>query len=1174
MDALADRNLLFGLLALQNGMIDQSALILAFSAWTRDKTRPMAEILVAHRAIDDEGRAMLSGMATWHLKRHGGDAEKSLAAVPAAITLRNGLAGLTDPDLDASLGHVAASSRTQLDADATATATATANYGAATGDGRRFRILRPHAKGGLGEVFVALDGELHREVALKQILDHHADDQIRRTRFVLEAEITGGLEHPGIVPVYGLGTHDGGRPYYAMRFIRGDSLKEAIASFHHDPSLRSDPGRRSLALRKLLRRFVDVCNAIEYAHSRGVLHRDVKPANVIVGKHGETLVVDWGLAKAMGHAEVASATDERTLMPSSSSGSAETLPGAALGTPAYMSPEQAAGDLERLGRRSDVYSLGATLYCLLVGKAPLVGDDPGAILRAVQAGSFSRPREVDPSIDRALEAVCLRAMAKDPADRYAGARALADDVERWAADEPTLAWPEPFSVRARRWRRRNRSAVTAAAASVVVALVGVAGVLAINLRANEVLTAKNLELDKANKREALANDQLRDANARVQARFDLAREAIRSFQAGVNEDDMLKGQELKGLRDKLLRGAAKFHEKLETLLQGQADRPSRAVLAQSYFELGELTERIGILPEALAVHRKALAIRRELADPGGADDRPGLELARSLNATGLLAEATGDYGGALSAYEEARSLARPLTARPGGATEAWDVLGTSHRLIGWLLSRTGKRAEAMDSYRLASTIYETLAEEDPASTTFLSRLSDVFNRIGVLQSQTGQMTEALESTRRSLEIQEELADDHPGVTEFLGRLAMSHNNMGLVQDQAARAGEALESYRRAVEIHKKLAEEFPAVTEFKASMANSLHNIGWLYSRTGRHAEAMAAYLESAAIRRKLADANPGIIGFREALARSFQNIGYLHDQTGQLDEAMASGREAVAILRKLVDDSPTVTDFRSRLSRLLLNLGSALARSGRPVEAMESYREALTIQARVVDENADVTEYRNLLAETYLYIGFLKVNSGHPAEAVADFSREAEIRERLARDNQSVPMYRNDLANCLTNAATVLLRIGRPSEARGPCERAAALREPLTRDHPETTRFRDELAETYLRLGQVREAEGDPGGAADAWNRAIALFGTVPRLSGENTFYNGCTHALLASRDGQARTGAGAEAMALLWRAVALGYRNPSTYRTETALDPLRHRADFRLLMMDLAFPGDVFAR
>ncbi len=440
-----DRNLVFGILALQMDFIARDALIAAMNAWLLEKHRSLEDILEARGALEPADRSLLEPLVRRHIEQHGDDPAKSLASLSSVEWIRAALApaGQADPELRSSLGHLTA---TWPGGSAGGPPAAPPDAGRDPATASRFRILRFHARGGLGEVFVADDIELHREVALKQIQGRHGDHPESRTRFVREAEITGGLEHPGIVPVYGLGHYDDGRPFYAMRFIKGDSLGQAIQLFHRAAASGLRAGEWTLGLQKLLRRFLDVCNAIAYAHSRGVLHRDIKPGNIMVGHYGETLVVDWGLAKVVGTSEPAA---EAALRPSPAGGSSETLPGSALGTPAFMSPEQAAGRLEQLGPPSDVYSLGATLYCLLAGEAPIKATDVDDALRRVREGEFPPPREVRPDVPRALEAICLKAMALTPEDRYPTPRALADDLERWLADEPVSAWREPISVRAR-----------------------------------------------------------------------------------------------------------------------------------------------------------------------------------------------------------------------------------------------------------------------------------------------------------------------------------------------------------------------------------------------------------------------------------------------------------------------------------------------------------------------------------------------------------------------------------------------------------------------------------------------------------------------------------------------------------------------------------------------------
>ncbi len=459
------RNLLFGLLAFQNNFIDRRTLLAAFDAWTADKSRPLGRILVDQGAISSVLLALLDGLVAAHLAKHNNQPEKSLAAITPIGSIRKDLEAILDPESRDTLNHLA------MDRKDGPTITYSGLVGTPTSAGVRFRVLRPLSEGGMGVVSVALDTELDRSIALKEIRDGAADDAAYRARFLAEAEITGKLEHPGIIPIYGLGTYADGRPFYAMRLIRGEktgSLMTAIERFHKEPN----PAGRVVEFRGLLRRFLDVCNALDYAHSKGVLHRDLKPANILLGPYGETLVVDWGLAKAAGLAEPnATGEDEPVQLRLSGSDITPTQAGTAFGTPEYAPPEQMTGDLPNIGPRSDVYGLGAILYCLMTGQPPFSRKEIGLgdLIRKIEDGDFPPPRQVRADIDKPLEAICLKAMKTKPADRYESVKALATDIESYLAEEPVSAYREPWTVRARRWTRKHRTAVTAAAAAMVVA---------------------------------------------------------------------------------------------------------------------------------------------------------------------------------------------------------------------------------------------------------------------------------------------------------------------------------------------------------------------------------------------------------------------------------------------------------------------------------------------------------------------------------------------------------------------------------------------------------------------------------------------------------------------------------------------------------------------------------
>ncbi len=870
----ADRNLLFGILALQMDFISREQLVAAMNGWVLAKEKPLGQILVDQKALGAERRTLLEALVQEHLKLHDNDAEKSLAAIGSAGTIKEDLARVDDAGLHASLARVPAAAAHDP------YLTVAQSVGASTSTGSRFRIVRPHARGGLGEVFVAEDEELHREVAVKQIQDRHADDPESRQRFVQEAEITGGLEHPGIVPVYGLGNYADGRPYYAMRFIRGDSLKDAIKRFHDAAAKQRSPTERAIELRSLLGRFLDVCNAIEYAHSRGVLHRDLKPGNIMLGKYGETLVVDWGLAKAVDRPDIAPTLGESKLTPTSSGGTAPTQMGSAIGTPQYMSPEQAAGRLDLLGPASDVYSLGATLYCLLTGKAPYEDADLGTLLQRVGRGDFTPPQKVNSEVGPSLDAICRKALALEPAARYASPAALADDIEHWLADEPVAAYRESVGERVARWTRRHRA--WAQAIGVATALVAIVAVIA------SVLIAQSW------RNETAARIEAEHQRAEADRGFQQARQAVNDYLTLVSESTLLNVSGLQPLRKELLRSALTYYQKF---LEEHPDDPSLGgELALAGYRVGLIDLQLGDREGALKALQNELPLQEQLAKQSSSGAAI-LALSDTYNQLGNIAQQTAALAEARAWFLKSLETRKQLVADHPADSQFRRKMANADDNLATVDGRLKHEDLARREFDSATEIRSKLVEENPDQPEFSRDLAQGYYNQGVYWRNSGHLAAALEPLDRAAAIFEKLIPQSTAANSLQSidvetKLVQSLRGAGEVAVGLQKWPDALAFYDRARQIAEPLARRNPFLVEMQAEVAASYTGIGICKMQAGATAEALDQYQRARDIRRQLVDNDPDSTRYRIDLATTLMKLAAVERILNHPVEAAANARE------------------------------------------------------------------------------------------------------------------------------------------------------------------------------------------------------------------------------------------------------------------------------------------
>jgi serine/threonine protein kinase len=451
MSPSSDRNFLFALVAYQNGYVTMEQFFEASQVWNRDPKLDIGSILVERKFLDEVERYNIQGIVEDRLRRQGG-LDNSLSFVVENGSMPEGQE--LPEDWQKRIEQITKITPEGMGAGRDLKKPSSPSI-------HRYVFRKPIGEGGQGIVWEVDDMELGRRIALKRVHPKHANDPLHSRMLIEESRNTGRLDHAGIVPVYDLGQDDEGNPFFTMQLIRGDKLSDRVKAIKHESLTREE----FLAqIRPLLRHLIATCNTLQYAYDKHkVIHRDLKPENIMVNRYGETVVMDWGMGKAV---EDASQLDEASSMlfvPVSGSGTGveKTQVGSVKGTLGYLSPEQAQAMNMALDHRTDIYGLGATLYRILTGTVPYSGTNLQEALGRAKLNQFVRPRDRNSRVPRELEAICLKAMATLPADRYQKATDMGKDLENWLDGEPISVVPDHLFRKSERWLRKHAKGVIA-----------------------------------------------------------------------------------------------------------------------------------------------------------------------------------------------------------------------------------------------------------------------------------------------------------------------------------------------------------------------------------------------------------------------------------------------------------------------------------------------------------------------------------------------------------------------------------------------------------------------------------------------------------------------------------------------------------------------------------------
>ncbi len=792
------------------------------------------------------------------------------------------------------------------------------------------------ARGGMGRIHIARDRRLGRDVALKELL---VDSEELAARFEREARITARLQHPSIVSIHEAGRWPDGRPFYAMELVSGRSLHEVIAK------------TKTLAERiGLVPNLLAVADAIAYAHSRHVIHRDLKPGNVIVGEFGETIVIDWGLAKHVG------ATDPPPAQPSEpapADSGAKTAIGTVMGTPGYMSPEQAAGEL--VDERTDVYAIGAIAFHALTGA-------PGR-------GSRGRLVDREPDIPPDLAAIVERAMALDRDARYPTARELADDLRRFQTGQLVGAHHYSLGELVRRWLRRHRTPVAVA----VVAAVALIAVSALAMRS--VLHAR----ERADEQRALAvqrgadaedvmgfmlfdlGDKLRRAG-RLELMDAMTRRAIAYYDARAAASDtdptrLATALEMVGdvLRDEgdLVGALAEYRRALAIAEEHGASPIWLHHVAVARNSIGEVAYAQGDLPGALAEHEKARAIADDLVRREPADPRWQRDLATSLSLAATVLTDRGEHDRALAYLQRSLSLREQLaTSQPDDEKARRDLM-IGHSELGMGLQFTHDRDGAVRELHAGLAIAEREADRGPPSTTWQRDIAIAHERLGDMARERGDPAGALAEYRDDIDAMTKLVAIDPSNAEWQRRLSIGRERAGSMLLQQGDPEAALVELRACKQIRLLLTARDPTNTRWQRDLSVVTNRIGDALLARSDVAGALEAYRTAREVRDRLTAKDPTNAKWQNDMLASHRRIGNALLRSGDAAAAMVEYEAALAVARQMADRDPVSID-QGELLELHEQTAAALQVRGDRERARSELEAALAIAKHRAERDPD----------------------------------------------------------------------------------------------------------------------------------------------------------------------------------------------------------------------------